>query len=224
MSWEPSDVDIEWTEAVLDTLEPGKSWVEGEMTFLCTGEKELSLVSRTERSEEPAQRVGIVLQHLGWNYDDTQTSIIPDDPLEAMRTMQEVAQAWTCYACEGVSLTDCDLDKAQWVNDGNHTAFTEEGLQEFPRWVVRVSCIGCGEELNMSPMDYSLLAGEDIFYTWVTPLGDTLHALDRQTLIEMADLGDYGETSIVGTIWEGHHVPPHMQGTYCSVTRSSEEE
>ena len=48
MSWEPTDVDIEWTEAVLDTLEPGKSWVEGEMTFLCTGEKVLSLVSRTD--------------------------------------------------------------------------------------------------------------------------------------------------------------------------------
>ena len=222
--WEPSDVDIEWTEAVLESLEPGKSWVEGEMTFLCTGDKELTLISRTERASAPAERVGVVLEHLGWTYDPSHVNIIPDDPLEAMQSMQETAQGWVCPHCEEDHIVNCDLEKAIWVNDGSHTAFTEDGLEDFPRWVVRFPCIRCEEEITVSPMDFSLLAGEEAFYSWTTPSGDKAHALDRQTLINMADLDDYGETSIIGTEWEGFPVPPHMQGTYCSITRSEEEE
>ena len=225
MNWEPSEVDIEWTEAILETLEPGKSWVEGEMTFFCTEDKTLSLVSRTERAAEPAERVGIVLEMLGWTYITDDVAIVPDDPLEAMQVMQETAASWTCPHCDGEKMANLPLENAEWRNDGIHAAMTENGIEEFPRWTVVVNCPKCSPEVILSPIDYSLLVGEDAFYTWNID-GFTLKALSREDIIEIIDNDTGVVTSPIGTKWPPHSdriVPPHMQGTFVSITRDEEE-
>ena len=223
MNWEPSEVDIEWTEAILDTLEPGKSWVEGEMTFFCTEDKTLSLVSRTERAEEPARRVGIVLEKLGWDYVTDDVAVIPDDPLEAMETMQQVASEWNCPHCNDERIANFDLERATWNNDGMHTAITENGVEEFPRWTVLAQCPQCNETVPLSPIDYSLLVGEDAFYTWNVNKY-TLKAMSREDIIDMVDNKTDVVTDVIGTEWHGMAVPPHMQGTFVSMTPIDEEE
>jgi len=49
--WEPTEEDLEWTRGVVESLEMGQDWMEGEMAFRKTGDATLTLLTRTERAE-----------------------------------------------------------------------------------------------------------------------------------------------------------------------------
>ena len=222
-NWEPSKEDIEWTEKILETLEPGKSWVEGEMLFYCSEDKTLSLVSRTERAEEPARRVGIVLEKLGWNHITDDVTIIPNDPLVAMEEAQKIATGWMCPHCEDERIINFDLQKVTWESQGKHKALTEDGIEEFTRWCVHSYCPKCKEKVVLTPEDYALIAGEEAFYTWYTDKY-VIRAMHREDIIDMVDNKRDIVTDVIGTDWHGIVVPPHMQGTFVSMTPIDEEE
>ena len=228
MTWEPTEDDIRWTEEILKSMEPGKAWVEGEMTFLCSDENTLSLVSRTERAEEPARRVGIVVEKLGWKFIDEEVNVMPDDPLEMMQAAQEVAQDWTCPHCRDERLANCDLERAQWVSAGMQIAMEEDGqFQQHERWTVIIQCCQCNEEIVMQPMDYAMIAGEELFYSWrstsspAVTIDDEdmfeLKCMHQAQIIDMVDNEKEIVTEITGSTWRGKPLPPHMQGTIVTV-------
>lgn len=230
MKWEPTDDDIAWTKNVVEALEVGQDWLEGEMAFRRTGEKTLTLISRTERAGEPAERVGIVLENMDWELDTSETKVIPNDPAAVMGNMQQEAQSWMCPSCSEVPIVNLPLEDAQWrvIITGEHgiEVAGAGNTEQEEQWVVVTPCPGCTADVLLSPMDYSLVAGEDLFYTWNA--GDlTLRVLARDEVTQLvdADLLSPEDSVVLGSVYKDTVVPPHMRGTLCiAVSTTGEEE
>lgn len=226
IAWEPTEDDVSWTRDQLDSLAIGDTWNTGDMQYQRTGEAELSLVSRAERAEIAHGRVLAVLSALEWSCVDDAATITSDDPMEQLQQAQENAQSWECPTEEcDTTLVNCDLNNIEWENGGMSPAMSPDGTEtEAERWFVNLKCVGCNEVIKMNPLDYALLAGDDLFHTyragaWV------YEVLSRERMIELIDSG--GEGIALGTKdLDGYTLPPHLQGTYCtaSISPVSEEE
>ena len=216
--WEPTEQDIEWTRGYVAELEDDATWTAGEMMYQKTGDTQLTLIQRTERAAEAHERVAKVLDAIEWDCivsDDLR--IIPTDPQEQVEQAQETARQWICPTeeCE-TRLVNCDLDDVAWRNMGMQPAITPDGTEtQAERWLVVMGCVGCGEELRMNPLDYALLAGDDLFHTFHTERV-IYKVLSREQTIELIDAG--GEGLALGSRGVfGESIPPHMQGAFCSV-------
>ena len=218
--WTPSEEDLVWTRGVVENLEIGQDWMEGEMAFRKTGDSTLTLLTRTERAEMAIRRVRTVLEELEWELDESQTKIIPDDPMLAAEMMQKEAQSWLCPHCEGCPVVDMDLEHAEWGTLGNNQ-FVDEGGKEVitDRWVVGLTC-DCEEVIYLSPDDYYLVAGDQLFYTW-----EGWFPIQPEQIVEAVDKGYWEDlyAQPLGSEWDGKPVPLHMRGLMC-VRRKGEEE
>jgi len=226
--WEPTEGDIAWTKGVLDNLEEGQDWMEGEMAFRKVGDKQLLLLTRTERAGIAAERVKFVLEELGWSLDESLTKIIPDDPMLAATMMQEEANSWCCPKCEEHKVVNMDLETATWQLMGNSVYVDEDGDSiQTPRWVVETVC-PCEEKIYLSPDDYLLVAGEMNFYTWNVD-EQTLRVMFPEQITECVDNETLDVVNAIhlGTTYQGNTVPPHLRGSFCMVVdgpSSGEEE
>lgn len=221
MSWEPTPEDIEWTKGVIENLEDGQDWMEGEMAFRKTGKTTLSLLTRTERSEGAAERVRVVLDILGWELDESESKIVPDDPTLAAEMMQKEAQSWMCPKCEDFPVVNMDLTATEWGIMGNTQYIDESGNAILlDRWVVGIKC-GCGEKIYLSPDDYYLIAGERLFYTW-----EGLTPISPEQITVAVDEGFWEALYVtpLGSERDGNPVPPHMRGLICTLLEGGEEE
>ena len=222
IAWTPTDTDLEWTRAQLDALGMGEVWDAGEMKYQRTGEAQLTLLTRTERATEAHGRVLIALESLEWECVDGDAIITPDDPVEQLQQAQEFAREWRCpnEECETL-LVDCDLDAAAWVNMGMQPAIALDGSEmEAERWLVDVPCISCATPVPMNPLEYALIAGDDLFHTFSTP-EVTYRVLSREQTIALIDEG--GEGFALGSRGINNEaIPPHMQGAFCTVEIESD--
>ena len=222
--WEPTEDDLHWTLEELDAIAIDGVWQTGEMQYVRTGEKELTLLSRTERSAEAHLRVLIVLAAIEWTCKDDEANVVPDDPLAQLQQAQEQARGWECPVddCD-TNLVDCDLTDVLWVIHGMQPAMDAEGNEtQAERWLVHLTCTGCASETPMNPLDYALLAGDDLFYTYRTRDAEYT-SLSREATIELVDAGDAG-VPLGSFDLQGNTLPPHMQGTYCMVRSLHSEE
>tara|TARA_R100000008_G_scaffold55157_1_gene33798 strand:- start:5 stop:676 length:672 start_codon:yes stop_codon:yes gene_type:complete len=218
--WAPTDEDIAWTKGVVESLEIGQDWMEGEMAFRKIGDASLLLLTRTERAEGASHRVRTVLELLGWDLDESQARIIPDDPMLAAEMMQEEAQSWLCPHCNEVPVVNMDLENAGWDIVGNNQFVDESGHETIAdRWVIGLTC-ECEEIVYLSPDDYYLVAGEELFYTW-----KGWFPVKPEQICEAVDKGYWDDLNAqaLGSNWDGKPVPLHMRGLMC-VRRKGEEE
>jgi len=218
--WEPTEEDLEWTKGVVDNLEMGQDWMEGEMAFRKTGDATLTLLTRTERAESASRRVEVVLQMIGWHLDMGQTKIIPDDPALAAEMMQKEAQSWLCPHCKEAPVVNMDLENAKWGILGTNQFVDESGHESATdRWVVELAC-DCEEVIYLSPDDYYLIAGEALFYTW-----EGWFPIQPEQICEAVDKGYWEDLYArpLGSSRGGKPVPLHMRGLMC-VRRKEEEE
>tara|TARA_R100000008_G_C3554353_1_gene152339 strand:- start:163 stop:846 length:684 start_codon:yes stop_codon:yes gene_type:complete len=218
MAWEPSEDDVDWTQSQLDSLAIDDIWNTGDMQYQRTGETELTLISRAQRAEIAHERVLKVLSALEWSCVDENAVVTPDDPVEQLVQAQEQAQTWKCPSedCDGL-VKDCELEDAAWVNGGMYPAMAPDGTEtEAERWFVDISCGECDTPIRMNPLDYALLAGDDLFHTYRTD-AHLYRVLPRELMIELIDAGDEG-IALGSTDLDGNPLPPHLQGTYCLVS------
>ena len=231
--WQPTEEDLNWTTKVLEGLQEGQDWMEGEMAFRKTGEKTLKLLTRTERAALALARVTTILDKLDWKLNQDDAKIIPDDPMAAAEAIQKEAQSWVCPACKEIHVVDMDLDDVRWSEMGSTVYINEEGdTSEQDRWVISVTC-ACKETLYLSPDDYYLVAGDRNFYRWIYEHDGKVwvaQALSNEEIIERVDetepalIFKYGNDKHLGTTFQGNTVPPHMRGTYCTFSRMSARE
>jgi hypothetical protein len=226
--WEPTEQDIEWTRGYVAQLEDDATWTAGEMVYQKTGDAQLTLIQRTERAVEAHERVTKVLEAIEWDCITSEDlRIIPTDPQEQVEQAQETARQWVCPSedCD-TRLGTCDLDAVTWQSMGMQPAMMPDGTEtEAERWLVVMPCAGCSDPLRMNPLDYALLAGDDLFHTFHTERV-TYKVLSREQTIEMIDAGDAGLALGSRGVF-GEAIPPHIQGAYCKVeekTASDEEE
>tara|TARA_A100000172_G_scaffold32076_1_gene19191 strand:+ start:3673 stop:4386 length:714 start_codon:yes stop_codon:yes gene_type:complete len=232
-NWKPNEEELEWTRNIVESMEINQDWMEGEMAFRKTGDATLALLTRTERAEGPAQRVAIVLNELGWDLDESEVKVIPDDPALAAEMMQQQAESWTCPSCDE-RIVNMDLEKAFWEVQGSTYYVDENGeRQPMDRWVVTLECTE-GETgscpVHLSPDDYFLVAGEVNFYTWwfFDADGESWKAriMPPETIVECVDSGTLESLNVkhLGTTFQGNTVPPHMRGTFCLMVKAPIEE
>ena len=219
--WEPTEEDLEWTRGVVENLEMNQDWMEGEMAFRRTGDTTLTLLTRTERAEKAADRVYMVLQTIGWELDESQAKIIPDDPQLAAEMMQKEAQSWMCPACTDVPVVNMPLENGVWQVMGNTQYVGEDGeTTEVGRWVIGLTC-DCGEPVYLAPDDYYLIAGQDLFYTW-----EGWVPIQPEQICEAVDKGYWEDLYArpLGSSRGGKSVPLHMRGLMCIRRKGEEEE
>jgi hypothetical protein len=220
--WNPTEEDVEWTKGIVEGLEMGQDWMEGEMAFRRTGDATLTLLTRTERAESAMRRVEVVLQMIGWHLEMEQAKIIPDDPQLAAEMMQKEAQSWLCPGCEGCPVIDMGLEDGVWQVIGN-THHVDEGgdVISVDRWVVGLACPDCEEMIYLSPDDYYLIAGEHLFYTW-----EGWFPIQPEQIAEAVDKGYWDDLNArpLGSSRGGKPVPPHMRGLICIKKHGEEEE
>jgi hypothetical protein len=218
--WESTEEDVEWTRGVVESLEIGQDWVEGEMVLRRTGDATLTLLTRTERAENATDRVKIVLQAIEWELDESQAKVIPDDPMLAAEMMQKEAQSWQCPHCNEVPVVNMDLENPEWGVVGNNQFVDDSGNETITdRWVVGLTC-ECEETIYLAPDDYYLVAGEALFYTW-----EGWFPIQPEQIVEAVDKGYWDNLNAqpLGSNWDGKAVPLHMRGLMC-VRRKGEEE
>jgi len=227
VAWSPEQSDLDWTLKQLNALGVDEVWSTGEMQYKRTGVKELSLLTRTERAGEAHARLLTVLSELGWSCDDSGAAITPDDPMEQMLHAQREAQDWACPSedCD-TRLVDCGLEKARWVSHGLQLAVNPNtgDETEAERWLVHLRCVDCAEDIRMNPLDYALIAGDDLFHTYTTAT-HVYHTLSREALIALVDAGEGDTGTALGSRdLDGDLLPPHLQGTFCLISDRLESE
>ena len=225
-------------EMLLSGLAVGALWEPSGngLTYMKIGEREVELMVQQQNSEAAQSRIhlGILMAKTGWQVKEDNVQIVESENLsppqhymkEQMRR-QEIAQnTWKCQTPEcGCLLSAFALDKAEWAFLGQDKVDDEEGQEhEVEIWAVNVVCPVCDTTIAMEPLEYALIAGDDLMMSYRTPAAQ-LEALDRPTIIKVMD-SDNGEVIITGSFcpFSGALLPPHVRGAVVSFKELESEE
>ena len=123
------------------------------------------------------------------------------------------------------------IDRVESVLNAMEWTMNKEGMQIVPAdpaQQMAMVCHECDGAVNIAPIDYGLIAGDELFYTVNLYEGVTLRVMAREEIIEMVDNeGDEGfivGSHFINALDEKHDIPPHIQGSYVQLVRHDEEE
>ena len=193
-NWEPTQDDIDWTKEHYERMQVGDTWGVAD-AVIRKDEDELVVTKATPQSILPLQRIAKVCHSLGIKLSAEEAEMVDD----SMQAAQETAQSWA-HEESGELLVNFELEHPSWVE-------TEGG-----EWIVRITHED-GHEQEVSPMDYHLLAGDDLFFSW-----RGMQVLERNEIIDLADDGALIEALTKQSIvvmpseWNSMSVPPHLRG------------
>lgn len=211
--WEPTPEDVSWTKETINKMSVGDTWGVADAVLQKVDDDHFDVLKLSTASILPLQRVGKVLNALDVELTTDNAELVED----AQAAAQQSAQTWTCPS-SGVPIVNFDLDKPEWV-------CIEEGEETWRVIVSHTNDEGDVFEVPLSPMDYHLVAGDDLFFTW-----DNMKVLERHEIIIMADEGtltkalNEKEVVIMPTMWNESLVPPHLRGLIFSTKVKDEEE
>jgi len=222
----------EQIEMLLSGLAIGAIWEPAGhgLTYMKIGEREVELMVQQDSSESAQSRVrfGILMAKAGWQVKEDKVQVSPVENLSPQQQYmkeqmmrQEVAQStWKCQTPDcGCLLSAFALDKADWVLVAQEKMEDEHGIeQDVEVWAVNITCPVCNTMISMEPLEYAMLAGDDLMMSYRTPAAQ-LEALDRPTIIKIMDSGK-GNTEVVITgsfcPFSGALLPPHVRGAVVS--------
>jgi len=227
-------------DALLRSLAVGALWepAGNGLTYMKTGDREVELMVQQDSAESAQARVrlGITMAKAGWQVKEDSVQVAPVQNLspqqQYMREQmmrQEVAQTtWKCQTPDcGCLLSAFPLEEAKWMFVGQEKIEDGNGIeQDAEIWAVNITCPVCDTLISMEPLEFALLAGDDLMMSYKTPKAQ-LEALDRHTIIKMMDSGE-GRSSIIITgsfcPFSGELLPPHVRGAVVSFKGLSNEE
>ena len=201
-NWEPTQDDIDWTKEHYERMQVGDTWGVAD-AVIRKDEDELVVIKATPQSILPLQRIAKVCHALGIKLSAEEAEMVED----SMEAAQETAQSWA-HEESGELLVNFDLEEPTWLE-------TEQG-----EWRVLIKHED-GHEQHLSPMDYHLLAGDDLFFSW-----RGMQVLERNEIIDLADESKFidalksGEIFVMPTEITTHltehsiteTTPPHLRG------------
>ena len=198
--WTPSENDIEWTRGQLERMQVGDTWGVADSVLRKDIDNVLTVVQASPASIMPLERIKKVCAEIGYKLFTDGAEIIHDPQAAA----QQAAQEWEH---EGIPVVNYDLENAEWMCIDPDT--------EAWRVLVRHESDNPDKphEVALSPMDYNILAGDELFFTW-----DGMRVLERHEIILMADDDTLlsglqnNEVFVMPTVWKGTLVPPHLRG------------
>ena len=208
------------------------------MTYMKISDREVELMVQQDNTESAQSRVrlGILMAKTGWQVKEDNVQITPSENLSPQQQYmkeqmkrQEIAQStWKCQTPDcGCLLSAFSLDRAEWVLVTQEKMEDEDGtVQDVEVWAVNITCPVCDTMISMEPLEYAMLAGDDIMMSYRTPKAQ-LVALDRMTIIKVMDSGK-GNSEIIVTgsfcPFSGALLPPHVRGAVVSFKELESEE
>jgi len=209
--WKPTDEDLEWTKEHFERMQIGDTWGVADAVLKKVSDNHLNVESATPSSMMPLERIGKVCVELDIDFTAADAEIV-HDPQEAA---QKAALEWTHES--GIPVSNFDMENAEWVC-----------LDEDESWRVIVRHESDDpdkpHEVALAPMDYHLLAGDELFFSWKGML-----VLEREEIIGMTDDGslmrslETGDVIVMPTTWNHELVPPHLRGLIFNTVRDEEE-
>jgi len=230
----------EQIEMLLSGLAIGALWEPAGhgLTYMKISDREVELMVQQDNTESAQSRVrlGILMAKTGWQVKEDNVQITPSENLSPQQQYmkeqmkrQEIAQStWKCQTPDcGCLLSAFSLDRAEWVLVTQEKMEDEDGtVQDVEVWAVNITCPICDTMISMEPLEYAMLAGDDIMMSYRTPKAQ-LVALDRMTIIKVMDSGK-GNSEIVVTgsfcPFSGALLPPHVRGAVVSFKELESEE
>ncbi len=228
-NWKPTQDDIDWTRNHFDSMAVGDTWSVSGALLEKTDASELTLRQYPAESAMAVERVGVVCVSIDVNFV-TEGSELIEDPMDAA---QKAAQEWADPE-SGIPLINFDLANAEWSVSAVPSQDEEGNAILIDQWNVRITHEneeeeGDEHEVLMTPMDYHIIAGDDLFFTW-----KGMRVVEREQAIELADSELVtvslleGDIALLGSEYMLHDtlfvVPPHLRGMLMTRITTDEEE
>lgn len=226
--WKPAEEDMDWTERHFDSMAVGDTWSVSGALLEKTEDKQLTLRQYPAESSLAIQRVQLVCEAINIDFNSEGSQLI-EDPMKAA---QEAAQEWQDPE-SGIPLANFDLANPHWSVSAVPSQDAEGNAVLTDQWTVRITHPneeGDAHEVLMTPMDYHLIAGDDLFFTW-----NGMRVVEREEAIEIGNSREYMLQMIDGNIMllgdtlvndeeETLEVPPHLRGMLMTRITTDEEE
>lgn len=226
--WTPAQEDMDWTKEHFDSMALGDTWSVSGALLEKVDKDELALRQYPPESSMAVERIAIVCNQIDIKFSSAQAELI-EDPMAAA---QKAAQEWTDPESD-IPLVNFNLAEAEWSVSAVPSQDESGSAVLIDQWTVRVlhpNDDGDDHEVIMTPMDFHLIAGDDLFFTW-----KGLRVIERDEAIELADNGltmtrlSEGDVILLGSNHtedeEKFVVPPHLRGMLMSrLTNVIEEE
>ena len=211
-NWMPAEEDIVWTREHYEKMSMGDTWGVADAVLRKDEGNILTVLKASPASLLPLERIKKVCALIGVDMIADDAELIQDPQAAA----QAAAEEWTSPNT-GIPLVNFDLENAEWV--------LLDPDEESWRVAIRHHDEGDTDEVALSPMDYHLLAGDELFFTW-----DNMRVLERHEIIDMADEVDIvhalenDTVVIMPSVWKEKPVPPHLRGLIFNTKGIEEEE
>jgi len=227
-------------ELLLNGLAIGALWEPAGhgLTYMKTGDREVELMVQQDSAESAQSRVrlGILMAKTGWQVKEDSVQIAPSENLSPQQQYmkeqmkrQEIAQTtWKCQTPDcGCLLSAFPLEQAEWILVAQEKMNDDLGIeQDVEIWAVNIVCPVCDTTISMEPLEYAMLAGDDLMMSYRTPKVQ-LDALDRNTIVRVIDTSPgAGNIIITGSFcpFSGALLPPHVRGAVVMWKEIGEEE
>tara|TARA_Y100001973_G_C5206570_1_gene341868 strand:- start:376 stop:1107 length:732 start_codon:yes stop_codon:yes gene_type:complete len=227
-------------ELLLSGLAIGALWEPAGhgLTYMKTGDREVELMVQQDNAESAQSRVrlGILMAKTGWQVKEDNVQIAPSENLSPQQQYmkeqmkrQEIAQStWKCTNPDcGCLLSAFPLEDATWLLVGQDKITDDEGNEHDAEiWAVNITCPVCSTLISMEPLEFAMLAGDDLMMSYRTPKVQ-LEALDRNTIVRMIDSNPGADNIIItGSFcpFSGALLPPHVRGAVVMWKGIGEEE
>jgi|DEB0MinimDraft_4_1074332.scaffolds.fasta_scaffold02746_6 hypothetical protein len=221
--WQPEEKDVEWTREQFKRMSVGDTWGVADAVLRKDDDNTLKVIQASPSSILPLERIKKVCEVLEVSFDVSEAELINDPE----RAAQEAAKEWVHPESE-IPITNFDLENAQW------NEVTHEGMQG--AWEVVVEHESDDPDnphrVTMTPMDYHLVAGDELFFSWRGQDGLVWRVIEREEIIALADSGTFLEPLaftnemllVMPTMYEGVVIPPHLRGLIFTPRPRDEEE
>lgn len=227
-NWKPTQEDMDWTRNHFDSMAVGDTWSVSGALLEKTDASELTLRQYPAESAMAVERVGAVCVSIDVNFTSEGSELI-EDPMDAA---QKAAKEWADPE-SGIPLINFDLANAEWSVSAVPSQDEEGNAVLIDQWNVRITHPneeGDEHEVLMTPMDYHIIAGDDLFFTW-----KGMRVVEREQAIEIGNSREYMLQMIDGSIMlfgdtlvdddeETFEVPPHLRGMLMTRITTDEEE
>tara|TARA_R110000744_G_scaffold274263_1_gene387428 strand:- start:313 stop:993 length:681 start_codon:yes stop_codon:yes gene_type:complete len=223
-NWTPAQDDIDWTRNHFDSMAVGDTWSVSGALLEKTDASELTLRQYPPESSMAIERVAAVCNQIDVKFESEGSELI-EDPMDAA---QKAAQEWVDPASD-IPLINFGLENATWFVNAVPSQDEQGESVIIDQWSVRITHPnedGDEHEVLMTPMDYHIIAGDDLFFAW-----KGMRVIEREEAIELADnreklmdgLAD-STIELLGTMHNDTAVPPHLRGMFMAHTNLDEEE
>jgi len=226
MEWQPTSELIDWGNDHFGKMAVDSIWAPDDsgVQYRKMSDNSYALVFMLNHpmAQEHHMKFTLLMEACGYTMEEPDALETVTPPLDPMaqaemqyNAKQEIAQSWACEC--GFPLANNDLEKSKYEYIETVDADTSNGTTvPIDLWRVVIGCASCGQDINMDPDDYHLLAGDNLFMRWVSSTHKYV-AQTREQLVDYAEGGAFDEGiagmfTILGKMRNGERVPPWMWG------------